>query len=196
MFKLKMPICLTVIMIIVSEGVSSSQENPHKVAGIIGIKEGMIIGEAGAGNGYYSFLFSGMVGSQGHIYVNEIDRKLLRKIDERCRNENIRNMTMVMGKTSDPCFPVDTLDLVFMRHVLHCMKKPSKWLGNLGKYMRKGALLVIIDGDPDMVGYGQDYLLKKEEVLQMTENAGFRLLRLEPSLLPEDYIYIFKKNTD
>ncbi len=194
MFKLKIHFCLTAFLIIISEGAASSQENPYKIADIIGIKEGMHIGEAGAGDGYYSFLFSEIVGGQGHIYVNEIDRKLLRKIDERCRNENIDNITIVLGKTSDPCFPIDTLDMVFMRHVLHCMKKPIRWLGNIGKYMKSGALLVIIDGDPDIVGYGQDYLITKEEVMKMAEDAGFRLYKLEKILLPEDYIYIFKKN--
>jgi ubiquinone/menaquinone biosynthesis C-methylase UbiE len=194
MFKVKSLSCLTFIFIFIAEGLSLSQENPYEVAAIIGIKEGMQIGEAGAGDGYYSFLFSEMAGRNGHIYVNEINRKLLRKIDERCRNKKINNMSTVRGKISDPCFPVDTLDMVFMRHVLHCMKKPARWLGNLGKYMKTGALLVIIDGDPDIVGYGHNYLIKKEEVMKMAENGGFRLFKLEKILLPEDYIYIFKKN--
>jgi len=193
MFKVKSSLCLTVILILIAEGSSCCQENPYQVAASVGIREGMLIGEAGAGEGYYSFLFSEMVGGQGHIYVNEIDRKLLRSIDKRCWSENINNMSIVMGKTSDPCFPIDTLDMVFMRHVLHCMKKPASWLGNVGKYMRPGALLVIIDGDPDIVGYSQDYLIKKEKVLRMAENSGFILNKLETILLPEDYIYIFKK---
>ncbi len=176
-----------------AESSSIYQENPYQVAEKMGIKEGMHIGEAGAGDGYYSFLFSEMVGSQGHVYVNELDRKLLSNINNRCRSENIDNMTVVLGKISDPCFPIDTLDMVFMRHVLHCMKKPAKWLGNLRKYMKTGALLVIIDGDPDIVGYGHDYLIKKKEVLKMAENSGFSLKKLETILLPEDYIYIFTK---
>ena len=61
---------------------ASYQENPYRVAEIIGIEEGMIIGEAGAGDGYYSFLFSGLIGNTGHIYTNEINRKLVKAIKE------------------------------------------------------------------------------------------------------------------
>jgi len=171
-----------------------AQEDPYQVAEIIGIKEGWIVGEAGAGDGYYSFLFAGFVGKAGHIYVNEIDRKILKAIERQSSDSNITNITTVKGNTTDPLFPVDTLDMVFLRHVLHCMKKPEKWLGNLGKYMNTGALLVIIDGDPDIVGYGYDYLIKKEEVINMVQNSGYTLIKLEKFLLPEDYIYIFQKN--
>ena len=170
-----------------------SQEDPWQVAKIIGIKEGMLDGEAGAGDGFYSFLFSELVDSTRRIYANEIDKKLLEYINKQCSERNITNITTVKEKINDPPSPVDNLDIVFMRHVLQCMKKPEKLLDNLEKYMKTGALLVIIDGAPDIVRYGHDYVIKKEEVLKMAADAGFRLKKLEKIMLPEDYIYIFQK---
>jgi hypothetical protein len=71
------------------------------------------------------------------------------------------------------------------------MRKPAPWLKNVKKYMKPNASLVIIDGDPDILGFGWKYENKREEVIQMAEEAGFKLDRLETFLLPTDYIYVF-----
>ncbi|HUS86792.1 MAG TPA: methyltransferase domain-containing protein [Bacteroidales bacterium] len=194
MFKLKLPKNLyNLPVIILCTGICYGQENPYRVLEIIGLEEGMVVGEVGAGEGYYSFLMSDFVGLSGHIYANEIKPELIRKIRNYCKREDIQNVTVVKGKTTDAKFPVNNLDIVFMRHVLHCMKKPDIWMRCLDKYIKHGGFLVIIDGDPDVVRYGWDYLIRKEEVIKMTEDAGFKLTRIEDCLLPEDYIYIFQR---
>jgi len=182
-----------VLLTIISCSFSYCQENPFEVIEAIEIKEGMKVCEVGAGDGFYSFLFSEVVGINGHVFVNEINRKLLKGIDERISKENIPNMSTILGRSKDPCLPNDSVDLVFLRHVLHCMKKPEKWMNKTGDYLPNGSRMVIIDGDPDITGYGNNYLIRKETVLKMAEESGFILEKLETFLLPEDYIYIFRK---
>jgi SAM-dependent methyltransferase len=163
----------------------------EKIMNAIGVKPGMIIGEAGAGEGYHAVNFSKRVGKAGKIYANEIKRNLLRKMKKRFKEKGITNVITVLGEQTDARFPRDDLDMVYMRHVLHCMRKPAPWLKNVKKYMKPNASLVIIDGDPDILGFGWKYEIKREEVIRMAEEAGFKLARLETFLLPEDYIYIF-----
>jgi ubiquinone/menaquinone biosynthesis C-methylase UbiE len=159
---------------------------------VLDVKPGMIIGEAGAGEGYHAVNFSKRVGTTGKIYANEISRGLLRKIEARCKNEGITNVITVLGGQTDARFPRNDLDMVFMRHVLHCMRRPIPWLNNVKRYMKPDATLVIIDGDPDILGYGWKYENTREEVIEMAAEAGFELRRLETIFLPKDYIYIFR----
>jgi hypothetical protein len=98
----------------------------------------------------------------------------------------------VLGKVTDPEISDKRCDLIFLRHTLHCMSRPVEWLKNVKKYMRPDSRLVVIDGDPDILGYGWEYENTKEEVLQMADEAGFLTERIETFLLPEDYLYVFR----
>ena len=48
------------------------KDNPDYIMEIIGVKPGMIIGEAGAGGGYFTFHLSRKVGKKGFIFANDI----------------------------------------------------------------------------------------------------------------------------
>jgi SAM-dependent methyltransferase len=161
------------------------------VMDIIGIKRGMVVADVGAGDGYFTVQIARRVGENGRVYANDITNSLLKQIEKRCGQEGIHNVFTVLGKETDANLPVK-FDMIFMRHTLHCMTKPASWLKNAGKYLKPGARLVIIDGDPDIMGYGWAYENTREEVLRMADEAGFVLERLETVLLPEDYIYLFK----
>ena len=47
----------------------------------IGVKEGMVIGEAGAGRGWFTFYLSERVGDEGIIYANDISSRALSILD-------------------------------------------------------------------------------------------------------------------
>jgi precorrin-6B methylase 2 len=168
----------------------------ERILDAIGIEPGMVVGEAGAGDGFHAVRLARRVGPTGEVYANEIKRSALRRIAKRARTEGITNIKTVLGSVADARFPRHDLDLVYMRHVLHCMAMPEAWLMTARKYLSSDGRLVIVDSDPDMVGYGSDYLLKKDDVLEIAQAAGFELDRLETFLLPKDYIYIFRVDPD
>ncbi len=61
-------------------------EQPEKVMEATGVKPGMVIGEIGAGNGYFTFWLARGVGETGKVYANDIDSSALAAI-ERTRRE-------------------------------------------------------------------------------------------------------------
>jgi predicted methyltransferase len=79
---------------------------PERVMDAIGVRPGMVIGEAGAGRGYFTFKLARRVGAQGKVYANDIDRGALDHIRQVCRDENIANVETVVGEVEDPLFPV------------------------------------------------------------------------------------------
>ena len=95
-----------------------SWQQPEKIMDSLGIGPGMIIGEAGAGDGYFTFHLSKRVGSDGKIYANDIDKKALQRIDDKCKEDSVCNITTVMGKVDDPLFPKGELDGVVIMMAL------------------------------------------------------------------------------
>jgi predicted methyltransferase len=61
-----------------------TQLQPERVMDAVGIRPGMVIGEAGAGRGYFTFKLARRVGDTGRIYANDIDESALAHVRERC----------------------------------------------------------------------------------------------------------------
>lgn len=168
-----------------------AQVQPEKLMDAIGVKPGMVIGEAGAGEGYFTFKLSRRVGETGRVYANDIVERVLKTIENRCEREGITNITTILGKVDDPLFPEGALDMVFMISAFHDFEKKVEWLNNVKPYLKPGATLVIVESDPDKSGRGSGHLMTKDEILETVKESIFKLDRIE-TFLPTHNIYIYK----
>lgn len=166
-----------------------SWQQPERIMDTLGIKAGMVIGEAGAGEGYFTFKLANRVGEQGKIFANDIDEKKLKKIEERYQEENIHNITIILGKTEDPLFPKAKLDMAIMVYVFHHLEKPVAFLKNIKPSLKSSAPLVIIERDPDKFNDRSGHFLPKEEVIQTIKEANYDLTNMK-TFLPRDNIFI------
>lgn len=164
-------------------------QQPDKVLEVIGVKPGMVIGEPGAGRGYYTFKLARKVGPTGKVYANDIIEKKLNTIKNRAKREGFTNIVTIKGEIEDPLFPKNELDLVFMSYVLHDLERPVAFLKNLRAYLKQDTLLVVLEQAPEKTGETWHFW-KKEKILKTVKAAGFRLERIE-TFLPKDNIYFF-----
>jgi ubiquinone/menaquinone biosynthesis C-methylase UbiE len=164
---------------------------PELIMDTIGVKSGMVIGEVGAGEGYFTFKLSNRVGPEGKIYANDINTSVLETISKKLKDENIDNITIVNGKIDDPLFPENDLEMIVMMMVYHDLEKPLIFFKNLRKYLKPGATVVVIDRDPDRWGQGWDHFMTKEAILDSVKKSDYELVRLE-TFLDRDNIYIFR----
>jgi ubiquinone/menaquinone biosynthesis C-methylase UbiE len=149
----------------------------------------MVIGEAGAGSGYFTFKLAKRVGKKGKIYANDISQYSLNQLKDRAELENVKNITTVLGETEDPLFPSKELDMIIMVYVLHDLEKPVEFLKNLKKYMKNGASLILLEQEPAKTG---DYhFWSQEKVLETIQKAGYHLKKKETFLI-KDTLYILK----
>lgn len=187
-------LCLLVLFLNLCADQSSRRDKwmqPEKIMDAIGVIPGMVIGEAGAGEGYFTFKLAHRVGNSGRIYANDILERVLGTIRERCERQGITNITTVLGEVEDPLFPESTLDMVVMMAAFHDFEKQVEWLKNVKQYMKSNAGLVIIEKDPDKMERGSSHHMTKDEILETVKQAGYKLVRVE-MFLERDNIYIFR----
>ncbi len=186
-------LCLFILFswVCIAQSSRDAEVQPEKLMDSIGVKPGMVIGEAGAGEGYFTFKLSRRVGENGKVYANDIVQRVLNVIDRRCEREGITNITSVRGKVEDPLFPVNDLDMVFMIAAFHDFEKKVEWLNNVKPYLKPGGTLVIVEMDPNKRGSGYSHLMTKKEILETVEKSDFKLDRIE-TFLPNHNIYIYK----
>ncbi len=187
-------ICVGLCLIPLSaDDVRDKSHQPERVMDLVGVRPGMIIGEVGAGHGYFTFKLSQRVGESGKIYANDISRSALRYLRDRCEREGIANIETVIGEVEDPLLPKG-LDMVFIVNAFHDLAKPVELLNNLSLSLRPNAQVVILDRDPEKANHSTDHFLSREEILEKIEESVFELERLE-TFLPQHNIYIIRVKT-
>ena len=163
---------------------------PEKLMATIGVKPGLIIGEGGAGHGYFTFKLADHIGPTGKIYANDISSSALSAIRSRCKREGVNNIETILGEVEDPLFP-QGLDMIFMVAAFHDFEKPVQWLENAKPSMKPEATLVIVEKDPEKYGRDSGHHMTKDEILDTVKKADFELVRVE-MFLERDNIYIFR----
>ena len=143
---------------------------------VIGVAPGMVVGEAGAGDGYFTLPMARRVGAAGAVYANDISRRALDQLASSARRERIENIHIVEGDVADPRFPRRDLELVVIVHAFHDFNQPVEWLRNARQYLRPGAVLAIIDRDPSQGAEG--HFWPRERILGYAESAGFEMTKL------------------
>jgi ubiquinone/menaquinone biosynthesis C-methylase UbiE len=162
---------------------------PERVMDAIGIRPGMVVGEAGAGRGYFTFKLARRVGASGRVYANDIDRAALDHVRQVCRDDNIGNVETVVGEVEDPLFPVTGLEVVVMVYALHDFARPAAFLESLKKYLKPGGSVVILDQDPDISG--DHHFLTRERLVALFAESGYELARDE-RFLEKDVLLVFR----
>jgi len=143
---------------------------------VAGVTPGMVVGEAGAGDGYFTLPMARRVGPGGAVYANDISRRALDRLASNATREGLANIQVVVGDVDDPRFPRRDLELVVIVHAFHDFTQPVEWLRNVRKYLKPGAAVAIIDRDPAQGG--GHHFWPRDRILGYAEKAGFEPVKV------------------
>jgi tRNA A58 N-methylase Trm61 len=166
-------------------------EQPEKVMEVTGVKPGMVIGEIGAGAGYFTFWLARGVGEGGKVYANDIDSYALSRIERRMADEKVANIKIILGTVDDPCFPPAALDMVFIVNAFHDLARPVNLLANLSPSLKPDAIVVVMDRDPARFSDSDRHFLTRAEVEETVGRSVFELVRVE-TFLRDHNLYILR----
>lgn len=171
----------------------NQRQPPIKIMDAIGLKQGMIIGEVGAGTGRMTMWLADRVGESGKVYANDIDRSALDHLRRRYKRDGFKNVEIVVGKMENPGFSTGSLDVAFMINVYHHLAEPVPIIRNIRPSLKPDGMLVIVECDPEKVDWGDEHgCSRKEDMIDDLKKAGFEVVRIE-TFLDEDSIYIAKR---
>jgi predicted methyltransferase len=127
------------------EDAEQRRESLRKLCDHLGVADGRVIADIGAGNGRDAWTFAEIVDENGTVYAEEIDEDKTKALEKEAAKRNLTQVKTVLGKTADPSLPAGTVDMAFMHHVYHHLSQPREMLQGIWKALKPQGYLVIVD---------------------------------------------------
>lgn len=161
-----------------------------RVMDILGITDGKLVADIGAGSGWFTVRAAKRVGAKGQVFAVDINQDFIDHINRRAKDEGFKNIKAVLGKPDDPTLPVGLMDAVLILKTYHEIAEPVALMKKVKAAMKKGGLVGIIDRD----GNGADHGLDEATIIKELKLAGFELKAKYDFVKPDnmDYFLVFQ----
>jgi len=133
---------------------------PEQIMDALGIADGAVVADLGAGGGWLEIRLARRVGPNGIVYAEDIQPQMIEAINRRMQHEGWANVRTVMGTPTDPQLP-SGLDAVLIVNGYREMDDPQipkqilTFLNNVAKSLKPQGRLGVADflpggGGPDV----------------------------------------------
>jgi predicted methyltransferase len=112
---------------------------------LLGITEGSVVAEIGAGDGSFTVTVGKLVGPGGRVYSTEIEEDKQLAIRAAAQAASLENIEVRQAGEDSTNLPSSCCDVVFLRHVYHHVSAPQPFVNSLFESTRPGGKLAVID---------------------------------------------------
>ncbi len=147
---------------------------PDRVVAVLEIKSGDIVGDLGAGGGFFTEKLSAAAGEKGLVYAIDINRKYLQIIDTAMKSRNIKNVKTVLAAEDSLNLPPRSVDLLFARNVFHEIENQAEYFKKIKPVLKSGGRVAIIDYKPVYGGKLFNKFLPEDVIIARMKEAGYR----------------------
>ena len=174
-----------------------TEEAPNRLVSALSLKPGYQVGDVGAGSGYLTWRMARVVGPTGKVYANDIQPEMIAFLRTNLLVRGITNVIPVLGTTTDPRLPENTLDLILLVDVYHECDHPWEMTRRMTDALKPGGRLVFVEYR------GEERWIPIKPLHKMTATQVRKEMALHPRLafvenltnLPRQHILIFQKKT-
>lgn len=167
-------------------------QRPDLIMDALGIGDGSVVADLGAGGGWFTVRLARRVGPNGLVYAEDIQPQMIEAIQRRVSREDLKNVSAVLGSADHPALPKGRLDAALMVDTFHEVTDRQSLLTNVRAALKPGGRLGIVEYRTNGGGPGpsREERLPAQQVISAAEAAGFRLVRQE-QFLPYQYLLVF-----
>jgi ubiquinone/menaquinone biosynthesis C-methylase UbiE len=142
----------------------------------LGIAEGTVVADLGAGGGWFTIRLANRVGPNGVVYAQDIQPEMIGAISRRVEREGLKNVKTVLGAADDPQLPAP-VDVVLIVDAYHEMDDPRTLLRKLRTSLKRGGRIGIVEFTKNGYGPGppMEDRVDAERVIRDAQAAGLKL---------------------
>ena len=169
-------------------------EKPEELLDLLGIKEGDVVADIGAGVGFFSLRAAERVGRTGKVLAVDVQPEMIDGLEMMMKRFGHENIVPILGDVDDPKLPADSVDHVLIVISYHEFSHPVEMMRHIRNAMKRDAQMLIVEYKAETLDSRVDPLHKMSEAEIMREipALGFRLDRVI-DIIPSQHVFVFKK---
>ena len=142
------------------------------------IREGDTVADFGAGSGYFMDTLAQKVGTQGILYLCEIQKELSVKLGDMARSKGLAQVRPVWCDVEDhegSKIPDGELDVAILVNTFFQFENKETALKEIMRTLRSGGKLFVVDWSESFNGLGPQpgHVVSEIQTKEMAEQVGF-----------------------
>lgn len=168
-------------------------EKPEVVLEAMGLKDGDLVADLGAGTGFFTRRMARAVAPSGRVYATDIQPQMLERLKASAAQEGIANIVTVLGTETDPRLPKGMFDWILLVDVYHEFQQPEPMLAKIREALKPGGRVALVEyrAEGDTAKHiDAAHKMTVEQVLAEWSPAGFELKETIEEL-PSQHLFVF-----
>lgn len=148
----------------------------------LGLSDGAIVADLGAGSGFYSIEAARAVAPTGRVYAVDVQRDLLDRLKKEASRQRARGIEIVAGdfeRLGGSKIREGSCDVAILSNVLFMINDKKAVLSEARRILKRGGRLLIVDWSASFsqMGPHRDHVFYKDDALKLAREAGFSFER-------------------
>jgi ubiquinone/menaquinone biosynthesis C-methylase UbiE len=154
------------------------QSKADEILKALNIQPGQTIADIGSGGGFFTFLFSQLVGEKGRVYAIDTNEDFLEFIAKQATKQGLTNITIVLATEEQSIpLPSHSIDLLFVRNVYHHLQNRTHYFSQAKNLLASQGQIAIIEHSPQgsVLSFHRrcGHNVPKEIIIEEMTNAGY-----------------------
>jgi predicted methyltransferase len=174
------------------------EQRPADVIRTMGLRDGDVVADVGAGTGYFTRPMARAVAPSGTVYAVDIQPEMIALLERNVEKAGLTNVVAVLGTGDDPKLPRASLDWILLVDVYHELQQPKAMLARMREALKPTGKVALIEYRLEglsAVHILEEHRMSPKQALAEWEPAGFRLVKRH-EFLPTQHFFVFEKAPD
>ncbi len=169
-------------------------EKPEQLLDLLGITEGDVVADIGAGVGFFSLRAAERVGPTGKVLAVDVQQEMIDGLEMMIERFGHENIVPILGNVDDPKLPADSVDHVLIVISYHEWSHPVEMMRHIRKAMTRDGQMLIVEYKAETLNSRVDPLhtMSEAEIMKDIPALGFRRDRVI-DIIPSQHVFVFKK---
>lgn len=167
--------------------------DPAKNLESLGLHEGMIVADFGAGSGFYSLASARLVNPGGKVYAIDVQQDLLSRLKNAAHVQKLSNVEVIHGNVEEPGgtrMQAHFVDAAIVSNLLFQIEHKDEFAAELKRILKKGGNVLVIDWSESFGGMGPaaEHVMTQDKTQELFSKHGFIQVKV---IHPGDHHYGF-----
>lgn len=157
------------------------------------VEPGMVCADLGSGSGEYTFELASRVGSTGKVFAFDIQKGLVDKLANECKQKNLTNVSVIWDDMDDAngiSLKDASIDRAVITNVLFQLDDIQKFTTEVKRILKPKGMALIVDWSESFNGLGPapQYVVTESRAQELFEKVGLFTIK---SITAGDHHYGF-----